>query len=222
MSGLLEKQRQQIVVVGLGNPGKQYEMTRHNIGFLVVRALAEKIGIAFKDHRRISALVGKGEHEGATVHLVMPTTYMNLSGVAVQQYLNYYKLGVEDLLVIVDDVALPFGKMRLRPLGGAGGHNGLKSIEQHLGTQSYLRLRMGVGDRDHGTLTDHVLGGFSVEERKALPAFVDQGGAVALGLLSHDVESMMQEFNAKNNKNYQRPRAARQENNHETEEEEPL
>jgi PTH1 family peptidyl-tRNA hydrolase len=154
------------LVVGLGNPGPQYLFTRHNVGFLVLDAWADEEGEAFKDERaRYSQFASLDSGE----RLVKPMTYMNESGKAVAGWLDWLKLTVDDLLVVVDDVALPMGQVRLRPEGSAGGHNGLKSIESHLGTDRYARLRCGVDAVPPGwALERWVLSRFRPEEEDAL------------------------------------------------------
>ena len=134
-----------IIFVGLGNPGSEYEKTRHNLGYLVVLALAKRMGVVFKDDKRLQAYVAKGIVDGVIVHLLLPTTYMNKSGLAVQRYLDFFKLSIARTIIVIDDIAFPFGELKLKMMGSAGGHNGLKSIEEHLGTADYARLRMGIG-----------------------------------------------------------------------------
>ena len=163
------------ILVGLGNPGKEYARTRHNLGATAVRDYAERAGLVFKTDRTFGVAVAKGKCAGGKLaHLVLPTGYMNESGRPIAAYLNYYEWGPEQLLIAVDDVAIPFTELRLRVSGSAGGHNGLKSIQECLGTEQYARLRMGVGDREHGTLSDHVLGVFSAEEMQELPALLER------------------------------------------------
>ena len=158
-------------VFGLGNPGKRYASTRHNVGFLVVDELAARHGGEFR--RREGTWLAEVERAGAALLLVKPGTYVNRSGAAARAVLETYGLAPENFLVVVDDVYLPFGRLRLRPGGSAGGHNGLLSIEAALQTQAYPRLRVGVGAPDAtGKLADHVLGEFEKEEREALPATV--------------------------------------------------
>jgi peptidyl-tRNA hydrolase, PTH1 family len=171
------------LIVGLGNPGVKYEKTRHNLGFIVVEGLAKKHGLSLKRMWRLSGKVASGEIEGRRVYLLLPTTYMNLSGNAVRKALQYYKLPIDHLLVIVDDVYLKFGDLRLRPQGSAGGHNGLKHIEACLGTQAYARLRMGVGSQDgegppngrEMALEEYVLANFTPDEQSLLPRVVEEG-----------------------------------------------
>lgn len=166
------------LIVGLGNPGSAYEWTRHNFGFKVVRAYAEKHGFAFRSGLNGIADFAQREIQGNKIALILPMTYMNTSGQAVRLFMDYFKMPLECLMVVADDIALPFGRMRLRSEGSAGGHNGLKSIEEHLGTQGYPRLRMGIGDRLHGGLADYVLGQFTPEERTDLPSLIEKGVAV--------------------------------------------
>lgn len=163
------------LIVGLGNPGKEYELTRHNLGFLVLRAFAEKHGLKFRLSSRFNGEVAGGIVGDKPLTLFLPMTYMNLSGKAVRQCLDYYKVDLGHLIVVSDDINLPFGKLRLREEGGSGGHNGLKSIDTYLGTNQYPRLRMGVGDRESGDLTDHVLGEFKQEEKDELPLIIQSG-----------------------------------------------
>jgi PTH1 family peptidyl-tRNA hydrolase len=171
------------VIAGLGNPGKKYEMTRHTFGELLVRAIAAKRGWAFKAENRFQALVARGFIEDQPVFLMIPTTYMNESGRAVRALLDFYKLSAAELVVVCDDIALDFGTMRLRKEGSPGGHNGLKSVELHLGTQNYMRLRMGIGrGMSEQPLVDWVLDPFSSEEITALPPLLEKG-AEALKLL---------------------------------------
>ena len=155
------------VVVGLGNPGKQYHGTRHNVGFAVVDGLA--CGpTAGRFQSRFQAQVAEMMEGNEKVLLVKPETFMNLSGQAVHQVIDFYKVELADLLVVCDDINLPLGKLRIRTKGSHGGHNGLRDIQNHLGTQDYARLRIGVGSGDDEDLVDHVLGRFRPSERPAI------------------------------------------------------
>lgn len=178
------------VVVGLGNPGKKYEMTRHNMGFLVLHALAQRWQWAFKDEKRFSALVAKGGQGDQTVHLVMPTTYMNNSGLAVRRYLDFFHVDVDALLVVTDDADLDFGIIRLRKQGGSGGHNGLKSIYKHLGTSQYPRLRVGIGREERMELEDYVLSAFTSQEQKVLAQVVSSAADVIERVLIEGIDSV--------------------------------
>ncbi len=161
--------------VGLGNPGSQYSHTRHNIGFMVVEELVRDQGWSFREDKKFLGYSAKGEVGESRVYLLEPTTFMNESGRAVRKMADYYKIPPEHVLVVTDDIALPFGEIRLKPQGGPGGHNGLKSIQSHLGSQAYPRMRMGVGDREQGTLSGHVLGRFSAKEQEGLDSFLRSG-----------------------------------------------
>lgn len=186
------------VIVGLGNPGEKYANTRHNMGFLVLQTFAQMNALNFKEEKQFHALVAKGKQDETIIHLLLPLTYMNESGRAVHRYLNFYRLHVSDLIVVVDDTALPFGQMRLRPLGSAGGHNGLKSIETYLGTREYIRLRIGIGQNlKDETLADYVLGKFNNEEIAALPEIVQEGSLILKSLMSESITHVMNRVNTK-------------------------
>lgn len=169
------------LIAGLGNPGMKYEGTRHNLGFIVLSAMAKKLDLSFKKEGRFTSLLAEGMVGEAQVLLLLPMTYMNLSGGAIRKVCDYYKIPFEDpssFLVVVDDVYIKFGSMRLRDEGSPGGHNGLKNIEEHLQTRQYARLKMGIGPKDEcewGPLEEYVLNGFTPEERVALPTFVERG-----------------------------------------------
>lgn len=181
---MAEQPPKQLVIVGLGNPGRQYALTRHNLGYLVVQKLAKAQEWTFKEDKQSRAIFVRGLIDGTTVHLVMPTTYMNESGQAVRRYLDFFKLKPENVIVVSDETALPFGDLRLRLKGSAGGHNGLKSIETHLGTQYYVRLRMGIGPKPpEMSLADYVLANFSKEEFEALDSFIEKGVEVLVRII---------------------------------------
>ena len=182
------------LIVGLGNPGPEYELTRHNIGFLTLDRLVEQQGCTFGPDR--SAEVANFKHKGRSMHLIKPTTYMNLSGKAVNYWLQSLKIAKEHLLVVVDDIALPFGTLRLRGKGSSAGHNGLKNIEDLTGGQNYARLRMGVGnDFARGQQVDYVLSPFPREELDALPALMDRAGEMVLSFTTQGIARTMSQFN---------------------------
>ncbi|MES2198626.1 MAG: aminoacyl-tRNA hydrolase [Chlamydiota bacterium] len=162
------------LIVGLGNPGKAYEETRHNVGFRVVQTLARKYHWTFTKVRGLQGLLAKGFLGEKNIFLLMPETYMNSSGQAVKACISYYDIPLVQMCVVCDDIYLPFEKLRMKPSGGSGGHNGLKSLDAHLGTQEYARLRIGVGDREGGDLADHVLSSFFAEEKLKLPALLQR------------------------------------------------
>lgn len=157
------------LIVGLGNPGKKYENTRHNLGQMVLFAFAEKYGLSFKKESDLKGEIAKGDVKGKKVVFLFPTTYMNLSGQAVKKTMSFYKIPQEKVLILSDDAALPFGTLRYREKGSAGGHNGLKNIEECLGNQDYQRLKLGIGEPLVGYLEDYVLAPFSKEEQEKIP-----------------------------------------------------
>ena len=186
------------VIVGLGNPGKKYENTRHNAGFIAIDALADKYGINISEKKH-KALCGSGVIEGNKVVLIKPQTFMNLSGESVRAVMDFYKIDPEeDMLVIYDDISLAPGNIRIRKKGSAGGHNGIKSIIAHAGTQNFMRIKVGVGEKPSGwDLADYVLGHFSEEDilkiKEIMPDVISAAGLMAQG----DVAKAMNDFNAK-------------------------
>ena len=186
------------VIVGLGNPEKKYEGTRHNIGFAVIDALADKYNISIKDKKH-KALCGTGVIEGVKVMLVKPLTYMNLSGDSVADVMNFYKLDPEeDMLVVYDDISLAPGNIRVRKKGSAGGHNGIKSIIARCGTQNFMRVRVGVGEKPEGwDLADHVLGHFSDEDSRLVREAIDDAIGAIVMMSRGDVDQAMNNYNAK-------------------------
>jgi PTH1 family peptidyl-tRNA hydrolase len=183
------------VVVGLGNPGRRYVGTRHNLGFMVVDACAERAGVRFAAHDRYDA--ARADWAGALVVLAKPRTYVNRSGEAVGSVLAQNESAQPRLLVVVDDIHLPFGRLRLRPAGGAGGHNGLRSIEAALGSSAYARLRVGVGAPEGAApWADHVLGDFDAMETAALPGVVTAAADAVERILSEGLEQARAQINA--------------------------
>jgi len=183
------------LIVGLGNPGKEYEDTRHNIGFAVVDAFARQHGIAVtkRDHQ---ALLGDGRVGEVRVFLMKPQTFMNLSGQAVASFLKMKPLEMADILVVTDDIALPLGKLRLRAEGSAGGHNGLKSLIAHLHGQAFPRLRFGVGaPRDPSVQIDFVLGRFGRSERAEVDEGIERSIAALEMWLTEGIQPAMNTFN---------------------------
>lgn len=186
------------IIAGLGNPTLQYEGTRHNVGFDVIDMLADRYNISV-DGRKGRALVGKGIIEGQKVLLVKPQTYMNLSGESLRELVNYYKIDEEhELLVIYDDISLDVGQLRIRKKGSAGGHNGIKSIISHLGTNVFPRIKVGVGEKPSGyDLADYVLGHFSKDDRAKMQEGYIRAMHAAEMLVAGDVEQAMNEYNKK-------------------------
>lgn len=186
------------IIVGLGNPGKQYDHTRHNIGFQVIDYLADQNGIAVEEKKH-KALVGKGMIGGEKVILAKPQTYMNLSGESVRELVDYYKIDwEEELIVISDDISLDVGGIRVRKKGSAGGHNGLKNIIQHLGSEGFTRIKMGVGEKPKGyDLADYVLGHFSTEEKQIMADSAKKAAEAIQTIFSDGVDMAMNRFNSK-------------------------
>ncbi|MGL4552436.1 MAG: aminoacyl-tRNA hydrolase [Gemmataceae bacterium] len=183
------------VVVGLGNPGKQYHGTRHNVGFAVVDGLATAPN-AGRFQSRFSAQVAELVEGNEKLLLVKPETFMNLSGRSVRQVIDFYQIEPADVLVVCDDVNLPLGRLRARAKGSHGGHNGLRDIQNHLGTQEYPRLRVGVGGADKGEMVDHVLSRFKPAERPVIEGAV-LAAMQAVGVWANQgVEVCMNRFNA--------------------------
>ena len=182
------------LIAGLGNIGAEYELTRHNVGFLVLDQLADQHKTDFTTERL--AMHAEVKHKGRTLHLIKPTTYMNLSGKAISYWLQELKIARENLLVVVDEIALPFGSLRLRSKGSAAGHNGLKNIEEILQGQDYARLRFGVGDNyAKGHQVDYVLSRFNTEEFKKLPDFMIKANEMILSFCTAGVERTMSQYN---------------------------
>jgi len=184
------------IIVGLGNPSPEYAGTRHNAGFEVVQILADRFGIE-TDYIKHRAICGKGVIEGNKVMLAMPQTFMNLSGESVRMLVDYYKIDVSsELIVIYDDINLAPGRIRIRKAGSAGGHNGMKNIITHLGTDEFMRIRVGVGDKPKGyDLADHVLGHYTEKERQIMEvAFIEAANSVVT-ILNDGIDAAMNRYN---------------------------
>ena len=183
-------------IVGLGNPGRAYEMTRHNIGFLVLDELANRAGLSFRRSWRFPARIANGELSEEAVRLVKPQTYMNRSGQVVETLLRKGRGSLSDLVVIYDDVALDWGRLRVRARGSAGGHNGVKSLLDSLQEDSFGRIRVGIGSKpDKVSLPDHVLGPFSASERDDLPNVVGRAADAVEQICAAGIERAMNQFN---------------------------
>lgn len=186
------------IIVGLGNPKKEYDNTRHNIGFAMIDALADKYQIRVMDVKH-KAMTGKGMICGQKVILAKPLTFMNLSGESIRQLADYYKADPEtEIVIISDDISLPPGFIRVRKKGSAGGHNGLKNIIQHLGTEGFARIRIGVGEKPKGyDLADYVLGHFSKEEQPLMKEGIEKAIGALEMILAGDIDKAMNEYNKK-------------------------
>jgi peptidyl-tRNA hydrolase, PTH1 family len=183
------------LIVGLGNPGREYSETRHNLGFQVVEELARRYRVKLRNDTKRRARVAKIGDIGDGVLVAQPTTFMNLSGWAVRDVASFHKVVPQDLLIVVDDADLPLGRLRIRAGGSAGGHNGLKSIIQELGTVEFPRLRIGVG-RQAGELKKHVLGRFDAEEKVQVGAAVERAADAAELFARENILAAMNRFNA--------------------------
>ena len=185
------------LVAGLGNPGRDYAGTRHNIGFGVIARISDKYNIPLtgKEHK---AICGKGMIGGEKVILAQPQTFMNLSGECVRSLVDYYKLESEDIIIAYDDIDLEVGQLRIRSKGSAGGHNGIKNIISHLGTNEFPRVKVGVGGKpEGGDLVRHVLGRFSREDEKVIGEVLDVAVEAVETILSDGVDAAMNRYNAK-------------------------
>lgn len=184
------------IIAGLGNPTKEYEGTRHNVGFEVIDRIAEKYNISV-DTKKHRALLGKGIISGRKVILAKPQTYMNLSGESIRSLIDYYKTDEEhELLVIYDDISLDVGQLRIRAKGSAGGHNGIKNIIACLGTQVFPRIKIGVGEKPRGyDLADYVLGHFSKAEQEKMEEGYREAVQAAEMIVSGELETAMNEYN---------------------------
>ncbi|NME82344.1 aminoacyl-tRNA hydrolase [Clostridium sp. SM-530-WT-3G] len=181
------------LIVGLGNPGAQYENTRHNIGFKVIDNIAKEYNIEI-NRQKFKGVYGEGFINGEKVILLKPSTYMNLSGESIREVVDFYKLTNEDVIVIYDDISLDVGRLRIREKGSAGGHNGIKSIIAHLGTDVFPRIKVGVGQPDVD-LVNYVLGKFSDKEMEVLSESIDASTKAVGEMIKDDVKTAMNKFN---------------------------
>ncbi len=185
------------IIVGLGNPTREYQATRHNIGFDVITRISDdyNIPLDFKKHK---AVCGRGYIEGEKVVLAQPQTFMNLSGESVRELVDFYKVNPQEVIVIYDDISLDAGQLRLRAKGSAGGHNGIKSIINHLGTQEFPRIKVGVGDKPAGwDLADYVLSRFKEEEQPIIRDAIKKSSEAVKSIIKDGMESAMNIYNRK-------------------------
>ena len=193
---MLKKNNDTWLIVGLGNPGKDYERTRHNAGFRAVDLLADKLGCKI-DKGKFQGLYGQALYNGTKIMLLKPQTYMNLSGRSVLQLSAYFSIPPQRIIVLFDDISLPPGRLRIRSEGSAGGHNGIKSIIAELGSQDFPRVKIGVGAKAHPEqdLADHVLSTFSSLEEKALAVSLKNAAEAALAIIDRGVPEAANKFN---------------------------
>ena len=185
------------LVVGLGNPGKEYERTRHNVGFMVLDELASTYNFSFSKNK-FQGLYSEANINGEKVIFLKPQKYMNLSGEVIQSFLNFFKIPVKDLLIFHDDLDLPCGKIRVKQKGSSGGHNGLKDIEKNIGTQEYNRVKIGIANNKDIDTKDYVLGNFGKEEMENINNSVKTSLSIFEDFLTKNMEYLMQKYNKNN------------------------
>ncbi|MDD2478580.1 MAG: aminoacyl-tRNA hydrolase [Victivallaceae bacterium] len=183
-------------VVGLGNPGKEYEKTRHNAGFELIKLLLEKLPGSFEKFHKYNAINFRGRFRGCNLILQMPQTYMNLSGQAVAALAATEKISPSEILVAYDDVDIPLGRLRLRRGGSSGGHNGISSLIENLGSDSFGRLRLGIGEANQSKQTEHVLGYFNAEEQAVFDQVLTVGADAVICALARNLDVAMNSFNS--------------------------
>jgi peptidyl-tRNA hydrolase, PTH1 family len=184
------------LIVGLGNPGADYAQTRHNAGFLLVEKLAAKCKCDWTNERKFHARIAKAERDGKKVLLCEPQTFVNLSGETISALKDFYQLPLKQILIVVDDADLPLGEIRLRASGSSGGHHGLESIEQHLASREFARLRIGIGRKDSArAITNYVLGKFDPNESELLEKVLDRAANQVESWLEAGIEKAMNQFN---------------------------
>ena len=189
------------LIAGLGNPTREYEKTRHNVGFEAIDILADKAGTTVTEKKH-KALYGKGYIGGQKVILAKPQTYMNLSGESIREIADFYKIGPENIIILCDDINLSEGQLRIRLKGSAGGHNGLKNIISHLGTQEFPRIRIGVGEKPRGMdLADYVLGRFPKEQQAVMEEAYRDAAEAACMMTEDGADAAMNHYNRKNKEN---------------------
>lgn len=184
-----------MLIVGLGNPGKEYENTRHNIGFMFVDSLAKTYNVTFKLSKKHQALIAEVIIAGQKHYLIKPITYMNLSGIAVRSVADYYKIKIEDIIIAVDDLALNVGQIRIKPSGSSGGHNGLKSIFNQMGTEQIKRIRIGIAKNTKIDQKDYVLGNLSNNEKQDINNTMAYASNIIEDLINYGIDYIMNKYN---------------------------
>jgi len=184
------------LIVGLGNPGKEYKDTRHNIGFNAVERIAEFLGVSF-DKEKFKGLYAEGIYNGEKIILLKPGRYMNLSGSVIRDYISYFKIDIADILIIYDDLDTPVGTYRLRYQGSSGGHNGIKDVEHQLGTNSYHRLKIGISKDEECLTRDYVLGKFNKEEQALIDKVLSDVVPIFKDYFELSFDNLMNKYNGK-------------------------
>ena len=182
------------IIIGLGNIGREYENTRHNAGFMAIDKLAQMLEMDF-NQEKFSAYFAKKKIDGEDIILLKPTTYMNNSGIALRQCMDFYKVSSEDILVLYDDMDMPVGKLRLRQKGSAGGHNGIKNIILHTGSQNFNRIRVGIDRSKYIKVVDYVLSRFTKDEQDAINQGIENASDAVIDYLDHGFNHAMNRFN---------------------------
>ncbi len=185
------------MIVGLGNPGSKYNDTKHNIGFMAIDRIVKNLDVNFTEDKNFKAEIGSDFINGEKIYFIKPTTFMNNSGIAVKALLTYYNISIKDMIIIYDDLDMEVGKIRFRQKGSAGGHNGIKSIIAHLGTQEFDRIKVGIG-RPNGRMTviNHVLGKFDKNDEIMISNTLDKvDNAIKYYLQTNDFQKTMQKYN---------------------------
>ena len=185
------------VIVGLGNPGSKYDKTKHNVGFEVIDSLADSYNINVTKLKH-KGFVGEGNIKGEKVILLKPQTYMNLSGESLKELITFYKISVKDIIVVYDDISLPVGNLRIRLKGSAGGHNGIKNIIAHLGTDEFTRVKVGIGEKPNGwDLADYVLSKFSKDDEPLILKGIERSAEAVAEIIEHGANEAMNKYNQK-------------------------
>lgn len=182
------------IIAGLGNPGKEYAGTRHNVGFDTIDCLVEKYKVNL-NKLKFNSVYGEINVNGEKVMLVKPVTYMNRSGITISEIVNYYKVPIENLIVIYDDIDIPVGALRIRPHGSSGTHNGMKSIVNHLGKDKFPRIRIGIDKNPDIDLADYVLQRFNIDEREKINSIIKSASEAAIEIVQNSLDSAMQKYN---------------------------
>lgn len=184
------------IIAGLGNPGREYEKTKHNVGFMTVDLLAERLGISVT-RLKFKALIGDGRIGTEKVIIVKPQTYMNLSGDSIREIMNFYKLDPEDLIVIYDDIDIPVGTLRIRQKGSAGTHNGMRSVVSQLGSEAFPRVRVGIGSENRGDLVNYVISGFKGSDKDNVRQAIEKAADAVECMVREGVSMAMNKYNTK-------------------------
>ena len=184
-----------MLIVGLGNPGKEYEKTRHNVGFMFVDDLAEKYNATFKLEKKHQAMIAEFKINNQKHYLLKPMTYMNLSGIAVRSFCDYYKIPANEIFIVVDDLDLDTGRIRIRKNGSSGGHNGLKSIFAHMNTENIYRMRVGIHNNKQTDTKDYVLGRFGVADMESINKTISLSRNITDDLIDKGIDYIMNKYN---------------------------